>query len=192
MFRNMLPVAASIYRDTYQIYSGAPGQSTSLDFSSTDNFYCDVSVEGVTTSTAVTLFGVSDSANVSEDFSFSEDGALRGSTKFDSLDYLNISPAGSTVTIRAYDSVGSPRTWRGLVGTYPVRLMERRTVFEVIEPGGRVSGRYRLYCESHVDIQNQDVVVVGDATFRVDSEPETIYSLFGAHHKEMTVVVEET
>ena len=73
-----------------------------------------------------------------------------------------------------------------------MRYRERRTAFELIEPGGRVGGRYRMYCGKDVDIRNQDVVVVDGITFRVDSEPYTVYDLVGASHKEMTLVVEET
>ena len=125
MIEGMLVRTASLYRETSQLYSGVPGMTTSLEFDDVDNFYCNLQVSGFASAVVVTITGLESGTGATESFSFSSDGSLAGSVKFDSLSYLYVSPVGGTVTITAVDSVGEPRVWRSLVDTIKVRYRER-------------------------------------------------------------------
>jgi len=191
VIEGLLTRDATVYRETNVIYSGVPGMTESLSFDSVDDFYCDVGVFGVTSPVAITLVGTSDGDSISEVFSFAADQTNTGSVRFDTLSTMYTYPIGCTVVVEAMSSGGEPRKWRDLVGTMKVRYRERRTAYEIIQPGGRVGGRFKMYCGPNEDIQTQDIVVVDGITFRVESKPYVVYGLGGPSHKEMTLVVEE-
>ena len=182
---------ASVYRETNTIYSGTPGMTTILDFAEIDDFYCDVTVSGVSSGVGLTLTGIAEGSATNEFFSFDADGALLGSVKFDELDYMYTYPTGVTVTVKAVGSGGEPRVYRSLVGECPVRYRERRSTFQVIEPGGRESARFKFYCSPDADIRSQDLVVVDGMTFRVEADPYVVYDFVGPHHKEFNTILQE-
>lgn len=183
--KKLLPLVVTHKKLTSLIYSGNGPVSTSVSFSTTEEFYVRVSCSSIVTPTTVTITGVLNGSTDSEVLTLPTGAKqVQSFKKWNSVSSIACAGTVTAIVIGAVNAGGQPvLVTQTITSTMKGRLRAARLPNIVESPAGQqLLERWYFYTNDYAGILPSDILTIDSINYEVESIEKVYDGTSRVHH----------